>query len=84
MNKPARKRGTVKLWRGNWGIVTDLDSGADSVVYFEAIQSGGYRELIPGEPVTYEIEADPRNPGHTGACRLFRCDPGFDGSNSHE
>lgn len=50
-------RGEVK-WFNNakgWGFVVPDGGGDDIFVHFSAIHGTGYKTLVPGQKVTYEV-----------------------------
>lgn len=49
--------GEVK-WFNNakgWGFIIPSEGGEDIFVHFSAIQGSGYKTLIPGQQVQYEL-----------------------------
>ena len=56
----VRERGYVK-WFGNkgFGFIT-RETGEDIFVHYSAIQMDGYKELSPGEAVTFEVKSGPK------------------------
>ena len=51
-------RGEVK-WFNNakgWGFIVPENGGDDIFVHFSAIQGTGYKTLIAGQVVTFEVE----------------------------
>ena len=56
--------GTVKWFNGTKGYgFLSQDSGEDVFVHFSAIQAGGYRDLVEGQRVQFDVENDPRGKG---------------------
>lgn len=56
--------GTVKWFNAEkgFGFIANNDGGDDVFVHFSAIVSqDGYQSLREGQPVTFEIEPDPKN-----------------------
>lgn len=54
--------GEVK-WFNNakgWGFILPQDGGEDIFVHFSAIQGAGYKTLVPGQMVTYDLEKGER------------------------
>jgi CspA family cold shock protein len=50
-------RGEVK-WFNNakgWGFIIPEGGGEDIFVHFSAIHGAGYKTLVPGQEVTYEV-----------------------------
>lgn len=63
-------KGKVKWWndKKGFGFVTS-DSGEDMFVHFSYIQNEGFKTLIEGEDVTFDVERDKKGPR---AVNLFR------------
>ena len=61
-NKMAQ--GTVKWFNAEkgYGFIANDEGGDDVFVHFSAIIADGYRRLKEGQKVTFETEADPKNP----------------------
>ena len=57
-------QGTVKWFNAEkgYGFIAGDDGGEDVFVHFSAIMMEGYRRLKEGQKVSYETEADPKNP----------------------
>lgn len=54
--------GEVK-WFNNakgWGFIIPEAGGDDIFVHFSAIQGTGYKTLLPGQPVNYEVQKGER------------------------
>jgi cold shock protein len=54
--------GEVK-WFNNakgWGFIVPENGGDDIFVHFSAIQGTGYKTLLPGQPVSYEVQKGER------------------------
>ncbi len=54
--------GEVK-WFNNakgWGFILPQEGGEDIFVHFSAIQGTGYKTLVPGQQVTYDLEKGDR------------------------
>lgn len=58
------KTGTVKWFNAakGYGFLAQ-DDGEDVFVHYSAIQSGGYRELVEGQRVRFDVVNDPRGKG---------------------
>ncbi len=56
--------GTVKWFNAQkgYGFLTDDNGGEDVFVHFSAIISDGYKTLEEGQKVTFDVEADPKDP----------------------
>ena len=56
--------GTVKWLNAEkgYGFISDDASGEDVFVHFSAIVAEGFKTLNEGQKVTFETEADPKNP----------------------
>ena len=52
--------GTVKFYRREkgWGAIEspELPAGRDAWVHFSFIEGTGYKELVAGEPVEFDVE----------------------------
>lgn len=57
-------QGTVKWFNAEkgYGFIAAEDGGDDIFVHFSAIVAEGYRRLKEGQKVSFETEADPKNP----------------------
>ena len=57
-------QGTVKWFNAEqgYGFIAGDEGGEDVFVHFSAIMMEGYRRLKEGQKVSYETEADPKNP----------------------
>lgn len=56
--------GTVKWFNSEkgFGFIANDNGGDDVFVHFSAIVSdGNYKSLQEGQPVTFDVEADPKN-----------------------
>ncbi len=55
--------GTVKWFNHEkgYGFIANDDGGDDLFVHFSAIASEGYKTLVEGQKVTFDIEKDPKN-----------------------
>lgn len=53
--------GTCKAWHGSYGFI--LEDGGDSLfVHQSQLDMPGYRELLFGQRVTFEVEQGDRGP----------------------
>jgi CspA family cold shock protein len=57
-----KQSGTVKCWRNTWGFITPDDGGANIFVHQSGIEMAGYRELVPGQKVSFDIGENERGP----------------------
>ncbi|MET9643647.1 cold-shock protein [Streptomyces syringium] len=56
--------GTVKWFNADkgFGFITQDDGGPDVFVHFSAIQTTGYKELLEGTQVEYEVTQGSKGP----------------------
>lgn len=56
-------QGTVKWFdeKKGFGYITD-ESGKDVFVHFSAIQGDGFKKLVDGEKVSFEVKDTPKGP----------------------
>ncbi len=54
---------TVKWFNADkgFGFIQDDNGGADVFVHFSSIEGEGYRNLVEGQKVSYDVEPDPRD-----------------------
>ncbi len=54
--------GTVKWFdeTKGFGFISPTDGGEDVFVHFSAVQGSGFKTLIEGQPVSYEVERGPK------------------------
>ena len=64
--------GTVKWFNADkgFGFIQDDNGGADVFVHFSAIEGEGYRNLVEGQKVSYDVEADSRNEDRVRAANV--------------
>lgn len=56
--------GTVKWFNESkgYGFITPSDNGKDVFVHYSAIKSDGFRTLVEGQQVTFDIEKGDKGP----------------------
>ena len=56
--------GTVKWLNESkgFGFITQAGGGADVCVHFSAIQGSGFKTLVEGQQVPYDIQQGPKGP----------------------
>ena len=59
--------GTVKWFNEakGFGFISPSDGGRDVFVHFSAIQGDGFRTLVEGQNVAFEVEMSPKGPQAT-------------------
>ena len=64
-------KGTVKWFNAEkgYGFITGED-GNDVFVHFSAIVSDGFKTLNENQNVTFDVEADPKNPSRLRAVNV--------------
>ncbi|MEG2938684.1 MAG: cold-shock protein, partial [Oscillospiraceae bacterium] len=63
---------TVKWFNSEkgFGFISNDNGGDDVFVHFSAIQGDGYKSLNEGQKVSFETEADPKNPAKLRAVNV--------------
>jgi CspA family cold shock protein len=69
---PNMNNGTVKWFNAEkgFGFISNDEGGEDVFVHFSAIVADGYRTLDEGQKVTFDVEADPKNPSKLRAANV--------------
>lgn len=72
MEVPEMSQGTVKWFNSEkgYGFIANDEGGEDVFVHYSAIQSDGYKSLKEGQKVSFETEADPKNPNKLRAVNV--------------
>lgn len=65
--------GTVKWFNEakGFGFISNDSTGEDVFVHFSAIQGEGFKSLQEGQKVTFDTEADPKNPAKLRAINVY-------------
>ena len=65
-------QGTVKWFNPEkgFGFIANSEGGDDVFVHFSAIQAEGFKTLNEGQKVSFDIEADPKNPAKMRAANV--------------
>ena len=64
--------GTVKWFNAQkgYGFISNDNGGNDVFVHFSAIVGDGYKTLVEGQKVTYDVEADPKDESKSRATNV--------------
>lgn len=64
--------GTVKWFNAEkgYGFISNDNGGNDVFVHFSAIVGDGYKTLVEGQKVTYDVEADPKDENKSRATNV--------------
>jgi CspA family cold shock protein len=59
-----RERGTVKWFNGakGFGFIARSSGGKDIFVHYSAIEMGGFKSLLEGQEVEFDIADGPKGP----------------------
>lgn len=65
-------QGTVKWFNTEkgYGFIANDEGGDDVFVHYSAIEMEGYKNLKEGQKVSFETEADPKNPNKLRAIHV--------------
>lgn len=65
-------KGTVKWFNAEkgFGFISNNDGSGDVFVHFSAIVADGFKTLAEGQQVTFDTEADPKNPDRLRAVNV--------------
>ena len=63
---------TVKWFNAEkgYGFISNDNGGNDVFVHFSAIVGDGYKTLVEGQKVTYDVEADPKDESKSRATNV--------------
>ena len=53
-----------------YGFISNDNGGNDVFVHFSAIVGDGYKTLVEGQKVTYDVEADPKDESKSRATNV--------------
>lgn len=65
-------KGTVKWFNAEkgYGFISNEEGGEDVFVHFSAIVADGFKTLNEGQSVTFDIEADTKDPNRKRAVNV--------------
>ncbi|MFQ9871913.1 MAG: cold-shock protein [Oscillospiraceae bacterium] len=65
--------GTVKWFNEGkgFGFISNDDGSGDVFVHFSSIMGNGFKTLAEGQKVTFDTEADPKDPRKLRAVNVF-------------
>ena len=72
MDVPTMNKGTVKWFNADkgFGFIANEATGEYVFVHFSAIVSDGFKTLNENQNVTFDVEADPKNPSRLRAVNV--------------
>jgi CspA family cold shock protein len=65
------QNGTVKWFNESKGFgFISVDDGADVFVHYSSISGGGFKSLLEGDSVSFEVEDGPKGPKAINVVKL--------------
>ena len=62
LDMEKKQTGVVRSWRGSFGFIERDDNGTGLFIHQSDLVMEGYRQLTPGERVSYDIAETDRGP----------------------